>query len=312
MTAALLQESAAHDHARATGILLDFITFRLEGRSYALPLVSVAEIVRFRELNRMPHMPRTVEGLLDLRGEVVPVVNLRTRLGLPSAEHLESCFILVVGLVGSKVGLLVDALESVVHAKAEEVVHSSRLLSGPEGAWVSSFIVRGATVLPQLDPIRVAAMGTARTRASDIASDLSLEERMDDSLRSLVEMAPTKEFLDPKRKIIPQIEESIRFTEEEVDRVVRKVEGMLGGADQAFQALTFLKQEVGLGHLKGYESTVADLERTLQSIQDKVFDLLGTLQFQDIARQKLERILNHLHGLQGLLTMKLRDEGKHE
>lgn len=310
MTAAILQESAPADHARG-GILLDFITFRLEGRTYALPLVSVAEIVRYRELNRMPHMPRTVEGLLDLRGEVVPVVNLRSRLGLPSAEHLETCFILVVGLAGSKVGLLVDAVESVVHAAHEEVVPASRLLSGPEGAWVSSFIVRGALVLPQLDPLRVSALGAVRGRGAEIASDLSLEERMDDSLRELIELAPPKEFLDPKRKIIPQIEESIRFTEEEVDRVIRKVESMLGGADQAFQALTFLKQEVGLGHLKGHEPTVAELERTLQTIQDKVFDLLGTLQFQDIARQKLERILNHLHGLQHLLSTKLRDEGKH-
>lgn len=294
----------------ATGIK-DFITFRMEGRIYALPLVSVAEIVRYRELNRLPHMPKTVEGLLDLRGEVVPVVSLRARLGLAQPPKIETCFILVVDLGGSKAGLLVDAVESVVHVSEEEMVPSSRLLAGPEGAWVTAFIVRGEQVLAQLDPYRVATPGTVRPKGIDAATEKDMEDRLDDSLKKLIELAPPKDFSDPARRVIPQIEESIRFTEQEMEKVLSRVEGMLGGADRAFQSIAFLKQEVGLGHLKGHESAVAGLEKATQAIQDAVFDLINTVQYQDIARQKLERILAHLRGMQGVLASKLRDDRPH-
>ncbi|HLP30631.1 MAG TPA: chemotaxis protein CheW, partial [Geothrix sp.] len=60
-----------------------FMTFFLDGRQYGLPLRHVAEITPLRDLNKLPHMPRAVEGILDLRGRVVPVVNLRARMSLP-------------------------------------------------------------------------------------------------------------------------------------------------------------------------------------------------------------------------------------
>jgi purine-binding chemotaxis protein CheW len=308
VTSAFAPEAPARTTAHG---IQDFITFKMDGRSYALPLVSVAEILRYRELNKMPHMPKTVEGILDLRGEVVPVVSLRTRLGLPSPPVIETCFILVVDLGGSKAGLLVDAVESVLHATEEELVPSSRLLAGPEGAWVSAFIVRGERVLAQLDPYRVATPGTVRAKGMDAAVEKGMEHRLDESLKELIQLAPPKDFSDPSRKIIPQIEESIRFTEQEVEKVLARVESMLSGSDKAFQAIAFLKQEVGLGHLKGHEATVAELERATQAIQDGVFDLINTVQFQDIARQKLERILAHLRGMQGVLASKLRDERPH-
>ena len=60
-----------------------FLTFFLDGRSYGLPLAQVAEISPLRPLNRLPHMPRAVEGILELRGRVVPIMNLRERMSLP-------------------------------------------------------------------------------------------------------------------------------------------------------------------------------------------------------------------------------------
>lgn len=309
MSSSALQEMPVSTVAAST--VQDFITFHLAGQTYALPLASVAEIVRFRELNRMPHMPKAVEGLLDLRGEVVPVVSLRTRLGLPPPERLETCFMLVMDLGASRAGLLVDAVASVVHAQAEELVPASRLLAGPEGAWVAAFIVRGAMVLPQLDPYRVASLGPVSVHG-DVALERTLEDRLEEDLKKLIELAPPKDFGDPKRRIIPQIEESVRFTEQEMEKVLQRVEGMLSGTDRAFQALTFLKQEAGLGHLKGHEATVAELERATQAIQDAVFGLINTVQYQDIARQKLERILSHLRGMQGVIASKLRDERPHK
>jgi hypothetical protein len=95
-----------------------------------------------------------------------------------------------------------------------------------------------------------------------------------------------------------------------MEKVLEKVEAMLSSTDKSFQGLIRLKQEAGLGHLKGLEQTVAEVEALGSKLQDEVFDLIQKLQYQDIARQKLERVLNHIRGLQMIVGSKFRDTGK--
>lgn len=308
MTEALL--SGGHEALAdpAEGLPRKFIAFRVHDRPYALPLERVAEIVPWRELNRMPHMPRGVEGILDLRGRVIPVVSLRMRMGLPPLATQAGTFILVLDLEGPPVAIQVDAVESVVTAHPEERMPSSRLLAGVEGAWVCGFILLEGRVVAELDAALVAALGPVKGRGAEALNSLSLEQRMDESLRKLIALAPQKEE-GGVRRVIPQIEESLRFTEQEMDKVLQRVEAMLSFTDGIFQQLVYLKQEASLGHLKGQEAKIAALEKAGQEIQDSVFNLINTVQFQDIARQKLERVLSHLRGMQGLLAARLRDSG---
>ncbi|MBI3131181.1 MAG: purine-binding chemotaxis protein CheW [Acidobacteria bacterium] len=295
--------------AMGEGLPRKFISFLVADRPYALPLERVAEIVPWRELNKMPHMPRAVEGILDLRGRVFPVISLRTRMGLPPLESTKGTFILILDLAGPPAAILVDAVESVATVLPEQLMPGSRLLAGMEGAWVCGFILQASRIVAELDPALVAALGPVRGRGAEALASLSLEQRMDEGLKHLLSLAPAKEKGEAGRRIIPQIEESLKFTEQEMDKVLGKVEEMLAFTDRTFQQLVFLKQEAALGRLKGQESKIADLEKTGQAIQDCVFELIGTVQFQDISRQKLERVLHHLQGMQGLLTARLRDEG---
>jgi hypothetical protein len=82
---------------------------------------------------------------------------------------------------------------------------------------------------------------------------------------------------------------------------------MLVGSDQGFQALARLKQESALGRIKGEEATLAEIEKLGSDLQERIFTLLQQLQYQDIARQKLERVLNHIRGLQVVVGVKFRD-----
>ena len=91
-----------------------FMTFFLNDRAYGLPLRHVAEITPLRELNKLPHMPKAVEGILDLRGRVIPVMNLRVRMSLPPLEGSKVGTILVLDLAGTATGLLVDAVSEIV------------------------------------------------------------------------------------------------------------------------------------------------------------------------------------------------------
>jgi purine-binding chemotaxis protein CheW len=280
------------------------MTFFLNDRAYGLPLQHVAEITPFRELNKLPHMPRSVEGILDLRGRVVPVVNLRVRMALPPLDPSRTGTILVLDLAGTATGLLVDSVDAVVNIPAEDIVPASPLLAGLDGAWVEGFIVQGERVVTLLDAALIANHGIGRTQGKEILATLSLEESLDDGLKRLIEMAPSKE--GSEHRVLPQIETSISYTEQEMAKVLDRVEAMLTSTDKVFSGLGYLKQEAGLGKLKGHERDIAELERTNQEMQDTVFALIQQMQFQDIARQKLERVMAHLKGMQGAISGKFR------
>jgi len=300
---------APHEGERERSASQQYITFSLEDRVYGVPLTQVAEISPNRPLNRMPHMPKGVEGLLDLRGTVIPVVNLRVRLGLPAIEASDSNNILILTLAGILVGVLVDKVDSVVTASAEQHAPAGPILAGKDGAWVSGFLLQDDRVTVLLDTSLIIALGGERV-ARVSAESLDHERKMDDTLRQLIEMAPEKSKLETGR-IIPQMEAAIQHTEEEMAKVVARIEHMLAGADATFQSMVLLKQQVSLGRLPGQEALLAELEKNTQDIQDQLFDLLHQIQFQDIARQKLERVLNHVRGLQMAIGQKFRDIGKH-
>lgn len=90
-----------------------WVTFDLGGETYALPVSHVLEILRVTGITRVPHAPRVIRGVTNMRGKVLPVVDLRTRLGLESAETTAQSRILVVSSRGRLLGLLVDAVQQV-------------------------------------------------------------------------------------------------------------------------------------------------------------------------------------------------------
>jgi len=304
-----LQE-AVREHP-ASAAPRQFLSFKLDGHVYAVPLAQVAEITPLLELNRIPHMPKSVEGLLDHRGQVLPVINLRKRMNLGEQDSSLSRNIVVLDLGGgSPVGILVDTVDAVITAATEQLVPASLLLTGPEGAWVSNFILLEERIIALLNTGFITAFHGARVQLNAaVSQDLDQDLALDRGLKELIELAPPKTVADGAR-IIPQMEEAINHTEQEMGKVIDCVETMLAGSDKGFQALVRLKQEAALGRLKGEEKTLAEIERVGTELQDRVFALIQQLQYQDIARQKLERVLNHIRGLQMIVGAKFRVTGR--
>jgi len=293
------------DGAHGLAVINQYLTFLLADQSYAVPLEQVLEITPAMELNRMPHMPRGVEGILDLRGSVLPVINLRVRIGLPPQDCSLFENILILELAGNPTGVLVDQVDSVVSTRQEDVIPASGILAGPEGGWVKGFLQIKDRIIGILDTQPLTTHGSHALSATYVHVDL--DKKLDENLLRLIEMAPRRGE-DQEVKIIPQMEEAISHSEEEMEKVVEKVESMLGGADRAFRGLARLKQEVQLGRFSGEELTISEIEKVGQSIQDQIFELLQQLQFQDIARQKLERVLSHVRGMQMVVGQKFREQ----
>ncbi|MCX7946690.1 MAG: chemotaxis protein CheW [Hydrogenophilus sp.] len=98
------------------------VVFKLVGEEYAVPIAAVQEIVRLPDLlTRIPQSPPSVEGIINLRGSVLPVLDLRTRFGLPPAERNERQRIIVLAHGTDRIGYIVDAVSEVLKIPATAV-----------------------------------------------------------------------------------------------------------------------------------------------------------------------------------------------
>jgi len=99
------------------------VIFRLGAEEFGVPIMSVQEIVRVPEaLTRVPRTPAFVEGVINLRGTVLPVIDQRSRLGLPSIARNERQRIMVYLLGGKRTGFIVDSVAEVLRIPRVHIV----------------------------------------------------------------------------------------------------------------------------------------------------------------------------------------------
>ena len=112
------------------------VIFRLADEYYALDIQAVQEIVRMQAITAIPGSEPWVEGITNLRGRVVPVVDLRRRCSIPAADHTPETRIVVVSSTSGMVGLVVDAVSEVMRIPAEQVEAPSSIVSGLENQYL--------------------------------------------------------------------------------------------------------------------------------------------------------------------------------
>jgi chemotaxis signal transduction protein len=122
----------------------EVVVFQVEGRSYALPLEQVVEVLRMVAVTPLPEAPPWVAGVVNLRGTLIPMIDLRPRLGMARTEVDPSHVFVVAQARGRTVGVLADEVQDVVQlaggpdasAAAVVIVNLERLLDGAElGDW---------------------------------------------------------------------------------------------------------------------------------------------------------------------------------
>jgi len=100
--------------------ILQLVTFTLGGEEYAVNILKVQEINRMKEITRVPNAPYYVEGVINLRGKVIPVVSLRKMFGLPE-EDMAQQKIMIMDIHGVTIGLIVDTVSEVLRISANIV-----------------------------------------------------------------------------------------------------------------------------------------------------------------------------------------------
>ena len=137
-----------------------YLTFAVAGEVYGVPVLAVREIIRLCPITSVAHMPPHVRGVINLRGRVLPLVDLRVRFGLPAAaDHDRTC--IIVAQVSSAAGgsrpyaVVVDGVEEVVGFTADDIVPPPDFGGAVDIRFITGMARRdsGVTTLVDLDAV---------------------------------------------------------------------------------------------------------------------------------------------------------------
>lgn len=119
--------ASLHASHQDHGDLLQLVSFHIGGEEFGLDILRVQEIIRIQALTRVPNSPEFVDGVINLRGKVIPVIALRKRFGLEELAHDKQTRIVVIEVKGTVLGFIVDSVSEVLRIPVDTVEPPPRL-----------------------------------------------------------------------------------------------------------------------------------------------------------------------------------------
>jgi purine-binding chemotaxis protein CheW len=146
--------------------LLQLVTFSISDEEFGVDILKVQEIIRTMEISKVPRAPDFVEGVINLRGKVIPIIDLRRRFGLAHKQHDKNTRIIVIEMTDVIVGFVVDAVSEVLRIPASTVEPPPPVVAGMDSEYISGVgkLENSLLILLDLDKLLssddMAALGT--------------------------------------------------------------------------------------------------------------------------------------------------------
>jgi purine-binding chemotaxis protein CheW len=136
-----------------------YLTFSLDGEEYGIGILKVKEIIGMMRITPVPQTPGYVKGVINLRGKVIPVLDLRTRFRMPSADYTERTCIIVVEIDTVKgklhIGIVVDSVSEVINIKGSDIEDTPAFGTTLDTDYILGMAKAGGSVKILLDIDRV-------------------------------------------------------------------------------------------------------------------------------------------------------------
>jgi purine-binding chemotaxis protein CheW len=132
------------ENGNANGALEDadaqqFLTFRLGGEEYGVGILTVQEIRGWSSVTKVPHTPAWLLGVINLRGVVVPIIDLRIKFEFASAEYNETTVVIILTVATRVIGVVVDAVSDVITLGSQQIKPAPSLGNGAETRHIIGF-----------------------------------------------------------------------------------------------------------------------------------------------------------------------------
>ena len=116
--------------------LLQLVGFNLGEEEFGVDILKVQEINRMVEITKVPQSPDFVEGVINLRGEIIPVIDLRKRFGIPERDYDKQTRIIVAEIGESTIGFVVDAVSEVIRINSNTVEQPPQIVTGQQADYI--------------------------------------------------------------------------------------------------------------------------------------------------------------------------------
>jgi purine-binding chemotaxis protein CheW len=144
--------------------LLQLVSFKIGDEEFGVDILKVQEINRMLDVTRVPNAPEFVDGVINLRGKVIPIIDLRRRFGMERKEHDKNTRIVVVELSGKVIGFVVDAVS--------EVLRIPRSVTEPPPSMVAGIDADYITAVGKLEDRLLILLDLERVLSRDEATSL--------------------------------------------------------------------------------------------------------------------------------------------
>ena len=135
--------------------LTQWVTFFLENEKYGVPVSQVMEVLRFTEITPVPGAPESVMGIINLRGNVVTVLDTRNKFGLPPRETDDSTRIVVINIEEDVIGILVDNVSDVMWLRASEMESAPNTTGEDNARYIQGVASRDGELLILVDLLKL-------------------------------------------------------------------------------------------------------------------------------------------------------------
>ena len=128
-----------------------FLTFTLEEEVYGIEIKYVTEIIGMQSITKVPEVPEYVKGIINLRGKIIPVIDVRIKFGKESMEYNDRTCIVVIDIIEVSVGLIVDNVDEVLTIDDQEIAAPPANKTGFENRYIKGIGKSGGKVQLLLD-----------------------------------------------------------------------------------------------------------------------------------------------------------------
>ncbi|HPP79778.1 MAG TPA: chemotaxis protein CheW, partial [Deltaproteobacteria bacterium] len=132
-----------------------FVTFQLGSETYGIPILKLNEIIAYQNCTQIPNVPKFIKGVLNLRGVVVPVFDLRERFGMETKEYDQFTVIMVLDVSGRTMGLVVDAVSDVVTLHDDDIKPRPHFSTGISTEFIKGMGIKDGSFIIILDTDRL-------------------------------------------------------------------------------------------------------------------------------------------------------------
>ncbi len=117
---------------------IQLVVFNVADEIYGLDIMKVHSIERYQEITKIPNTPEYIEGMINLRGEVHPIVNMRRKFGLEQVDATDDTKIIIVSTHDIKVGFIVDVVKEIQRVDEENIVAPPKIVTGFERKFIKN------------------------------------------------------------------------------------------------------------------------------------------------------------------------------